>query len=66
MNLSKAEIKETELKIRKENIMNEFDTVAAISTAQGAGGIGFIRISGDSAVEIADKFFKSACGKKIS
>ena len=46
--------------------MNEFDTVAAISTAQGAGGIGVIRISGDSAVEIADKVFKSAGGKKLS
>ena len=53
-------------KIRKGYFMNEFDTVAAISTAQGAGGIGVIRISGDSAVEIADKVFKSAGGKKLS
>lgn len=37
------------------------DTIAAISTAQGAGGIGIIRISGDSAFEIASKIFK---GKK--
>lgn len=43
-----------------------YDTVAAISTAQGEGGIGVIRISGDSAFEIADKIFKSVSGKKIS
>ena len=66
MNLSKAEIKETEIKKERNDFMNEFDTVAAISTAQGAGGIGVIRISGDSAVEISDKVFKSAGGKKLS
>lgn len=32
-------------------------TIAAISTAQGVGGIAVIRISGDKAVEIADKVF---------
>lgn len=41
-------------------------TIAAISTAQGAGGIGIIRISGDNAIDIADKVFKSVSGKKIS
>ncbi|MBQ1507695.1 MAG: hypothetical protein IIZ36_04660, partial [Ruminococcus sp.] len=30
------------------------NTIAAISTAQGEGGIGVIRISGDNAIEIAD------------
>lgn len=34
-------------------------TIAAISTAQGEGGIGVIRISGDDAVKIADKVFVS-------
>lgn len=33
-------------------------TVAAISTPQNTGGIGVIRISGDNAIEIADKIFK--------
>ncbi len=33
------------------------NTIAAISTANGIGGIGVIRISGKSAVEIADKVF---------
>lgn len=41
--------------------MYKEDTIAAISTAQGAGGIGIIRISGDRAFEIASKIFK---GKK--
>ncbi len=33
------------------------DTIAAISTAQGVGGIGVIRISGPNALNIADKIF---------
>lgn len=40
-------------------------TIAAISTAQGAGGIGVIRISGDKAIEIADKIFKCTGKKKL-
>ena len=34
-------------------------TIAAISTAQGAGGVGMIRISGEHAREIADRVFTS-------
>ena len=37
-----------------------YDTVAAISTAQGEGGIGVIRISGDDALRIAGS------GKKVT
>lgn len=40
-------------------------TIAAISTAQGAGGIGIIRISGENAIEIADKVFVSFSGAKL-
>lgn len=36
-----------------------YETIAAISTAPGASGIGIIRISGEDAIEIADKIFKS-------
>lgn len=43
-----------------------YDTVAAISTAQGEGGIGVIRISGDNALQIADKIFNSISGKKVT
>ena len=35
------------------------ETIAAISTAPGASGIGIIRVSGPEAIEIADKVFKS-------
>ena len=40
-------------------------TIAAISTAQGEGGIGVIRISGSRAIEIADKVFRSVNDKKL-
>ncbi len=40
-------------------------TIAAISTAQGQGGIGVIRISGNEAISIADKVFKSVSNKKL-
>ena len=35
------------------------DTIAAIATAMSDSGIGIIRISGDDAISIADKIFKS-------
>lgn len=42
------------------------NTIAAISTANGPGGIGVIRISGEDAFNIGDKVFKNINGKKIS
>ena len=41
-------------------------TIAAISTPLGAGGIGVIRISGDDAIEIADKIIVPTSGKPLS
>lgn len=41
-------------------------TIAAISTAQGEGGIGVIRISGDDAINIADKVFININGRKLA
>ncbi len=41
-------------------------TIAAISTAQGMGGIGVIRISGENAITIADKVFVAVSSKKLS
>ncbi len=41
-------------------------TVAAISTPQGEGGISVIRISGDDAINIADKCFFAFSGKPLS
>lgn len=40
----------------------EFDTIAAISTPPGEGAISIVRLSGDQAIEIADKVFQN--GKK--
>ncbi len=40
------------------------DTVAAIATAAGEGGIGVIRVSGDEAVAITDKIYRGR--KKLS
>lgn len=39
------------------NIMQEFDTIAAIATPIGTGGVGVIRISGDRSFEIIQKIF---------
>lgn len=47
--------------------MSEFSkTVAAVSTPVAAGGIGVIRISGSSAIDIAEKVFVPSSGKKVS
>ena len=39
-------------------MLYENDTIAAISTPLGTGGIGIIRVSGDRAFDVADKIFK--------
>ena len=41
------------------------DTIAAIATAPGEGGIGIIRISGEKSLEVAQSIFKSKSGKLI-
>ncbi|MGL4330927.1 MAG: tRNA uridine-5-carboxymethylaminomethyl(34) synthesis GTPase MnmE [Clostridium sp.] len=45
--------------------MKEFDTICAIATALGEGGIAIIRISGDDALEIASKIFRAKSGIDI-
>ena len=46
--------------------MNFYDTIAALSSPVGKGGVAVIRISGNEAVSIADKVFKCASGKSVS
>lgn len=41
-------------------------TIAAISTGQAAGGIGIVRISGENALNVADRIFKSVSGLKLN
>ena len=46
-------------------LSREMHTIAAISTAMTESGIGIVRLSGDDAVEIADRVYKSKNGKKL-
>ena len=45
--------------------MVENKVIAAIATAQAAGGVGMIRVSGDDAMEICDKIFTAVSGNKL-
>ena len=47
-------------------IMEYTDTIAAIATAMGNSGIGIVRISGENAVEVAEKIFREPGKKKLS
>lgn len=42
-----------------------FDTITAISTPMGEGAIAIVRLSGDEAVQIADRVFHSPNGKRL-
>lgn len=41
------------------------DSIAAISTPLGEGGIGIVRLSGEKAIDIVEKIFKSQNGKSL-
>lgn len=45
--------------------LTEFDTIAAISTPIGEGGISIVRLSGEDAVKIANQVFKGADLEKV-
>ena len=42
------------------------DTIAAISTARGKGGVALLRISGPDAIKICERVFLPKSGKKLS
>lgn len=46
--------------------LTEFDTIAAISTPIGEGGISIVRMSGEDAVKIANKVFKGTNLTEVS
>jgi tRNA modification GTPase len=46
--------------------VKEFDTIAAISTSIGEGGISIVRISGNDALDVATRIFKGKNDKSIS
>jgi len=54
------------LSSRGADFMYVDDTIAAISTPPGVGGIGIVRVSGKDSVKIVDKIFKNPKGKKLS
>ena len=45
--------------------VNQSDTIVAISTPPGIGGLGVIRISGSAAFEVADRVFRCPGGAKL-
>lgn len=42
------------------------DTIAAISTPIGEGAIAIVRLSGDEAIDVADRIFRSPSGKRLA
>ena len=46
--------------------MQQGDTISAIATAMGEGGIGIIRVSGERAIEVATAVFRPASGRKLT
>lgn len=46
--------------------MRIFDTIAAVSTPYGKGGVALIRICGADAVTVADRVFKAASGRTLA
>ena len=46
--------------------MNQLDTIAAISTPYGKGGIAVLRVSGENAALVAERVFFPKNGKKLS
>ena len=47
-------------------LYNDTQTIAAISTAVTESGIGIVRISGEHAIEIADRIYRGKNGKKLA
>ena len=46
--------------------MQQADTISAIATAAGEGGVGIVRLSGASAIETASRMFCAAGGRKLA
>ncbi len=46
-------------------LSGETDTIAAVATPPGTGGIGIVRISGPDAVRVADRLFRGTDGGRV-
>lgn len=51
--------------VYRKDYMRDFDTIAAVITAQGMGAMGALRISGPKAFSVAEKVFRSKSGRTI-
>ncbi|SDM06244.1 tRNA uridine-5-carboxymethylaminomethyl(34) synthesis GTPase MnmE [Halarsenatibacter silvermanii] len=51
---------------QSKNTPEQEETIAAIATPAGSGGLGKVRISGSRALKIADSVFTSPSGKSLS
>lgn len=49
-----------------EEFRREFDTIAAVSTPRGKGGVALIRISGSGAATVGDRVFRPRAGVPLS
>ena len=45
--------------------MNQLDTIAAISTPYGKGGIAVLRVSGEEAIKVTSRVFEAKSGKAL-
>lgn len=45
--------------------MNQLDTIAAISTPYGKGGIAVLRVSGEDAIKVASRVFEAKSGRPL-
>ena len=54
------------LSLWRVNELQQADTISAIATAAGEGGIGVVRLSGASAMETASRMFRAVGGRKLS
>ncbi|MBQ7477058.1 MAG: tRNA uridine-5-carboxymethylaminomethyl(34) synthesis GTPase MnmE [Selenomonadaceae bacterium] len=48
-----------------KNYFEQGETISAIATANGTAGVGIVRLSGATAIEVADKIFSAANHKKL-
>lgn len=52
--------------VLNDNTNDNTDTISAIATPPGEGGIGIVRISGPLALAVADKLFRSKSGRTVA
>ena len=49
-----------------KDILENKDTIAAVATPIGSGGVGVVKVSGEKAIEVVEAVFRAKCGLKVS